>query len=132
MPAELDRYIRQRFRSVGLRLFHAENLHDFAVYCRERALLARTELRRLSAGFTTFYSDQSDEERGALSRVFGNLRDFGVIMACCERCQHAETFILSKFDRDGAKYVAMESGHPLVDPTMAQVLMTLVARGTSA
>jgi hypothetical protein len=80
--SQLDLYIAQKFRGVGVRFHHAENLHDFAVYCREGALLARAELRRLSPSFTAFYSDPSDEERGALTRVFGNLRDFGTIMAC--------------------------------------------------
>jgi hypothetical protein len=81
-PSALDTYIAHKFRAVGVRHHHAENFHNFSMYCEQRALLARTELRRLSAEFTRFYSDQSDEKRGALSRVFGNLRDFGVIMAC--------------------------------------------------
>lgn len=81
-PATFDMYIAQKFRSVGVRFHHAENLHDFSVYCDQGALLARAELRRLSPEYTKFYSDESDEKHGALSRVFGNLRDFGTIMAC--------------------------------------------------
>jgi hypothetical protein len=80
-PSALDLYIANKFSAVGIRFHHAENLHNFYIYCEQRALIARTELRRLSAGYTRFYSDNSDEGRGALSRVFGNLRDFGAIMA---------------------------------------------------
>lgn len=80
-PATLDLYIAEKFGAVGIRFHHAENLHNFYIYCEHQALLARTELRRLSQSYTRFYSDESDERRGALSRVFGNLRDFGVIMA---------------------------------------------------
>lgn len=46
----------------------------------------------------------------------------------CEKCKHAETFVLSKFDSRTAKYVAMESGHPLVDPVLAGALSKFVAR----
>lgn len=80
-PSTLDLYIAEKFEAVGIRFHHAENLHNFYIYCEHQALLARTELRRLSQGYTRFYSDESDERRGALSRVFGNLRDFGVILA---------------------------------------------------
>lgn len=50
----------------------------------------------------------------------------------CEKCKHAETFVLSKFDSKMAKYVAMESGHPLVDPALASALTNFVARNGQA
>jgi hypothetical protein len=49
-----------------------------------------------------------------------------LIRRTCNQCHHAETFVLSRFDHDHAKYVAMESGHLLSDPTLAQVLARLV------
>jgi hypothetical protein len=49
-----------------------------------------------------------------------------LIRRSCSRCHQAETFVLSRFDQHEAAYVAMESGHLLVDPTLSQVLATLV------
>lgn len=55
-----------------------------------------------------------------------------LIRRTCDKCKHAETFVLSKFDSKMAKYVAMESGHPLVDPTLASALTNFVARNGTA
>ncbi len=54
-----------------------------------------------------------------------------LIRRTCAKCQHAETFILSKFDQSGAKYVAMESGHALTEPALAAALKTLIAKSSS-
>lgn len=51
-----------------------------------------------------------------------------LIRRTCGKCKHAETFVLSKFDSEMAKYVAMESGHPLVDGDLARALNTFVSK----
>jgi len=78
----LDPYIAQRFYERGVKLYHAENLQDFRIYCAHRALLSRAELmHRAPHLFTVFKSDPSDATFGVLGRVFGNLNDFGKLFA---------------------------------------------------
>lgn len=82
MPtAELDQYIATAFGSAGVRFYHADNLRHFSLHYQHKALLAKSELIKLDSGYTRFYSDKSDEESGALDRVFGNIYDFGAIFA---------------------------------------------------
>ncbi|MBL8622270.1 MAG: hypothetical protein JNK64_13235 [Myxococcales bacterium] len=79
---KLDSYIAQKLGREGVRFYHAENLRNFSTYCTAGALLSRAELmRRDPVGFTRFRSDEEDERLGALSRVFGNIYDFGSIFA---------------------------------------------------
>jgi hypothetical protein len=49
-----------------------------------------------------------------------------LIRRTCAQCHHAETFVLSSFDHDQAKYVAMESGHVFNDQTLVPVLARLM------
>lgn len=81
MPASsLDSEIRRVFRERGVRFHHAENLRHFSWHCAAGALVARNTLLTQS-GHTSFSSDSEDARLGVLDRVFGNLRDFGTIMA---------------------------------------------------
>lgn len=81
-PSELDNHIAAKFAARRVRFYHAENLRNFATYCTWRAVLSRSELKQKDpVYYTRFYSDASDEDLGALTRVFGNIYDFGSIFA---------------------------------------------------
>lgn len=78
----LDKYISKKFARAKVRFYHAENLRNFSTYVSAKALLSRSELmKRDPEKYTRFYSDEADEKLGALTRVFGNIYDFGSIFA---------------------------------------------------
>lgn len=61
--------------------YHATCLRGLAAYCRSRAILSRKRWMEADPEYTAFWSDESDEQIGVLSRVFGNVYDFGAIFA---------------------------------------------------
>ncbi len=78
----LDQHIASTFAKANVRFYHAENLRNLSTYCQARALLCRSELmKRDAVYYTQFYSDEADQALGVLTRVFGNIYDFGSIFA---------------------------------------------------
>lgn len=61
--------------------YHATCLRGLAAYCKSGAILSRKCWIEADPGYTVFWSDKSDEQIGVLTRVFGNVYDFGAIFA---------------------------------------------------
>lgn len=70
-----------KLKAANCRFYHAINLRAFSIYCSRAAVLSRTQLKLYDTSTTPFWSDQGDEQRGVMDRVFGNLYDFGEIFA---------------------------------------------------
>lgn len=66
---------------AGVHFFHAMDIRGVAQYCANGGILCRSRLREVDPELTQFWSDAEDEPRGVLTRVFGNLYDFGAIFA---------------------------------------------------
>lgn len=73
--------IGKRLESSQARFYHATCLRGFSAYCQAGGILSRREWKDRCPDYTKFWSDDVDEERGVLERVFGNVYDFDSIFA---------------------------------------------------
>lgn len=79
-----DTWIRKQFVEAGVGFFHADNLSEIGAQLAQKRVMSRQRLLSVP-GYqpTAFFSDEDDKVMGAFGRVFGNIRDFGVLFATC-------------------------------------------------
>ena len=73
--------LRNALTSANVRFFHAMDMRGTVIYIENGGVLSRAFLRQADPDYTEFWSDPEDEKREVLTRVFGNLYDFGAIFA---------------------------------------------------
>lgn len=78
--AEINRLVDLLTRR-GASLFHACQYIDFCSYVKVGGIPSRRLLKERGYPFTTFETDQMDDENGVWDKVFFNLSDFGRMFA---------------------------------------------------
>ncbi|RLA78759.1 MAG: hypothetical protein DRG78_14365 [Epsilonproteobacteria bacterium] len=69
--------VKSMSKNKNINLYHATQLKEFELYCKEQKLLSREAIAKKLDNFTKFFTDEKDKELNIWNKVFGNLNDFG-------------------------------------------------------